>query len=494
MNIYDPALSPSLSPSLSFPISRKRKREILKPKDNSSPTVCLTNTIEELIKVTSPTKKRKFALDKVGSLRREIKTHFKTKMALIAQTLSVTANTKYHFEQGYTDAQGPSSHPTYIHVDGGNHKLIMNATHSSSIPVLYAYDRQEWEAYEQGLAPKPEGRIYLKYSGYYFCQNATIDLPFANSVDILLEGRRDEDKFRAQFLDIINAAAKGDLSFSEAIKQAYLVYEAITDEVLKEKFSEEDLDNRQEINRKVLLILKKNVQRDSEMLGNYLYEDRILGLPPTDRFSEEGRVKLYQARCDLIRRRYKLESKLNRDFVEIKKSAIGGCRRRPHGLERKLRMMVMLRAPLEVRAQLGKHFSTSLDELMTHKDLAQAQKFLTNKVLDVQIDQFLKDFEDGIKIREKIYQKYFGQVLNALMGEFGFDSHKLLLMYSRLFHSDLEKDLFEGILQGKEKADLLMTKRFARVLRVSPDFFFPDNFAGSVSPARKRLFSQTLNE
>lgn len=135
--------------------------------------------------------------------------HVERRISFFFQQQIVCYRTGLYFKNEGAQNQGQST--TAIGV------LKRHASHSSGLPCLIAYDRKEWERFQQSLCEEPAGHVFLKDSDYYRTQNATMSLPaWVNHTDSKIDRT-----LRAFGEEIVNQAAKGEITPENGVN-AYL--------------------------------------------------------------------------------------------------------------------------------------------------------------------------------------------------------------------------------------------------------------------------------
>jgi len=143
--------------------------------------------------------------------REEYEQHFERRVQLFFLQLLSVWKTPYHFEwEEANDQYGKGKNHRILDETGRRVVFKTEAAHSSTLPCLMAYPREDWERYLKGEVQKPQGFVYLKHGHSYTQHNATIELPrFFNRADILIDGTHADSRLRNKAIKVINAVAEG---------------------------------------------------------------------------------------------------------------------------------------------------------------------------------------------------------------------------------------------------------------------------------------------
>jgi hypothetical protein len=157
----------------------------------------------------------------VAEYRQMIREHVERRVLFFFQQLIVCYKTRLHFENVGAQDQGKGTNAIALNVNGQQQKFqVRQAAHSSTSPCLVAYDAAQWQAYEAGGAPKPQGFVFLKNTDYYRTMNATMNMPkCVNDADREIDEKRRESMLRTKAEGIINRAAQGRLTPEQALDE-----------------------------------------------------------------------------------------------------------------------------------------------------------------------------------------------------------------------------------------------------------------------------------
>jgi len=157
-----------------------------------------------------------------------IRGHLEQRIALFFQMTIVCHKMPFYFESsGEAEEQLGAASGFQLH----GKKHTYQAAHSSTLPTLYAYPLDEWEAYldkmnDSETAGKPECFVYLKDSQMSKWQNATNALPtVVNQMDSFLDWQGKsgenprEDRLRQTAIKIVNSVASDQFDPVEGTKE-----------------------------------------------------------------------------------------------------------------------------------------------------------------------------------------------------------------------------------------------------------------------------------
>ncbi|MDQ5955756.1 MAG: helix-turn-helix transcriptional regulator [Candidatus Rhabdochlamydia sp.] len=146
--------------------------------------------------------------------------HVSRRIAFFFQQLICCFQTKLHFEIGPVVSQGASAKKVVLTDQNlANLEFKRNATHSSTLPCLVAYDLEEWESCQAKKTKIPKGWIFLKGTDSYRLWNSTINMPhWVNMVDLQIDGTSRDQKLRDKTLHLVNTAAQGEIDPEEGLE------------------------------------------------------------------------------------------------------------------------------------------------------------------------------------------------------------------------------------------------------------------------------------
>jgi len=449
---------------------KKRKRL----PENRSNTVTDTSYTQLSSPSMTPTKKRRFVEERISE--EEIETHLEHKMNQTASTAAACFQTYKTYEIGFTDAQGPSATKLIVPVDGANYKEAMQAVHSAALPVLNAEDE-----------------IPFYNSFLYNNNNATRALPkIFNDADSLIEGKKGQiDKYRERALVIINDLSYTRRNFSKGIKLFHREYEKVIDEILE--FLAIDTKPRTLALKKVLLLFKTHIHQRLEKLGDYQFEDKILGLPSTSGMAKQEQRECYAARCALIRKRIELESSVHKDISPLRTKVVGR-KQKPHCFEEMLPLFIMKHAKSDQELiELQKFFSSSKEHLedLAQNSLKKAADLIAAKEpeCEKEIDAFLMQFDAMLSLREKVEIKYQGKILDIAMRENKFTCTTLVEKYNNTYpETPIDEAFLQEFIDGKQGMGKTQIQQFASILKIESKFFFADQEPEPPSRVARQLF------
>lgn len=443
----------------------KKPRTILQPKYNLNVSIGNgENKFGVLADIaTTPTKIRAFVNDPVVSCSEEIREHILQKIQLLMVTFAVTWNTGREFFIGHTDAQGPSTPPLILRLDGKLFAFAMNAVHGSCVPVLY---------YLEAENEKPILGIYLKNSDYYFNQNSTVPLPaFINKADILFEGKENEGKLRDIVLHIINQLSKSapqkdkeaGITLEKSLKTFLEKYEAVADDIIEslKEGSEEDSENK----LKVIQIFKEHIHFYYEkLIGDSVFIDRILGVPYVNSSLREA---VYWRRCKEMQDEYMEQSKLAKEVSPLKRKAKGNKPNLP-GSEGALKLKIMESANEEQKLLLRERFNMSQTQLEEFRpEMQKALEAIDKKIKPKQLETAAECHQSYFKEKLKFKQSRQVGIFKDVLSEHCMGPEKFLELYNSKNEeeeSPLTITNIKASIRGEQPLD-------PRIIRFLCDFF-----------------------
>lgn len=270
------------------------------------------------------------------------------------------------------------------------------AAHSSTLPCLYAQSREE------AAAPK---FVYLKHSHLYNQHNATVELPiYVNQADTYI----DETKgLRKEALEIINKAARGEVSPQEGIKKFMLAFTRVLS-VSIDSLKEGDLRRTP-----LEMYLERAVDMELEIREDPGIFDHLLGVKVKgDDASAVLRDVVFAKRFKLIQSTQSIETKIARIILDAQNQML---KKRDKSLRSdcRLRYVLLEKAPVGYRTHLEKLLCTSLDQLQRFyakpgERLRDCEIRAAEK--KAHITKFRADHEEAVKKLEKDLRPLFREM------------------------------------------------------------------------------------
>lgn len=383
--------------------------------------------------------------------------------------------------------------------DGSTTLFKTEAAHSSTLPCLKAYPINEWEEYEAGTGPEPEGFVYLKYGHSYLQHNATMELArYVNRADCLLDGTHKDSKLRNKAIQVVNAVAKGEYSVQQGMKKfARLFKESI--EEAQENLSEDDPR---------FLVLNCYLDRLEEvtiaMKEDPGYFDQLLGVKVEGHEKEEIlRSLVYQNRFALIQKCEATESQIAREILTAQNKMLGTNKKSLKSVDYRLRFALLKEADPRFRKTLERLFCTSLAQLQAGFARNQARLRSFDKGMDTfekrhkkELDQLKRDLR--VRVREltseeiisrsnlfkglrKILNKWTQQQFATAFAQKYPREAMSRSMVSRLEHytrpSRKPEDYATPLSQRCKDMDLAKARKIADVFGVDSGVFLPALFS-----------------
>lgn len=237
--------------------------------------------------------------------------HVSRRIAFFFQQLICCFQTKLHFEIGQVVSQGSSAKKVILTDQNlASLEFQRNAAHSSTLPCLLAYDLEEWELYQVKKIKLPKGWVFLKGTDSYRLWNSTINMPrWVNMVDLQIDGTSRDQKLRYKTLQLINAAAQGEVDPEEGLElfiqlcidQVELSYKAATQFRYRKilnlyKYELEATQMSFNHNRSMWLESLLNIRVSDESFRKIIYQIRYLAI----RDAQLGQAELMQ-KIDLVK-------------------------------------------------------------------------------------------------------------------------------------------------------------------------------------------------
>lgn len=345
--------TPSLA-NLTFPdpTASPTNEDILVRRPRKSGGVKVEVTPNELTRLTDP-------VELIKSFAESVELLAQRRIAAFYQQLILAFCTRLHFEEGKTVDQAESAQQRKLVARGQQLTVKTDASHSNTIPALYAYPLDEWEAYKASLAtahplPKPAGFVYLKGSDGYAFWNSTLEMPKSfntgvdNSIDLGANGLRNAG------IDLLNRAAKGQITPEDGLKEFHQKFLAI---VRRTRAAAQAQGNQAkceglDLYRKELLEIQEVLDNDPSAFDHYLN----LVVDPADQATDIRRT-IYQIRYQAIQTNFSRQAEIAEKINTVKKRVLGQFARRPPYAEEAFRELVVNNATGANRNRFNKFFN-----------------------------------------------------------------------------------------------------------------------------------------
>lgn len=296
-----------------------------------------------------------------------IEAHVDRRIQLFFMQLISVYKTPYHFEWiEANDEYGKGSNFKLEH-DGKKMVFPTQAAHSSTLPCLIAYPREEWEDGDE-----PEGFVYLKYAHSYLQQNGTVELArYVNQSDILLDGTHKSSKLRNEAVKIVNKVAKGRYGPREGMLK-FMAF--------MEDFIEKGIEKAPEGDARAFVLgayLERVQEVELQMSGDEGYFDQILGVNVEHERENILRDEVYRRRYSLIQECESIESKIARDILDAQNAMLGKNKTSMKKVDYRLRYALLEDVNPLFRRKLERLFCTSLEQLQygVEKNEERLRKF-----------------------------------------------------------------------------------------------------------------------
>lgn len=260
--------------------------------------------------------------------------HVSRRIAFFFQQLICCFQTKLHFEIGHVVSQGSSAKKVILTDQNlASLEFERNAAHSSTLPCLLAYDLEEWKLHQAKKIKLPKGCIFLKGTDSYRLWNSTINMPrWVNMVDLQIDGTSRDQKLRYKTLQLINAAAQGEIDPEEGLElfiqlcidQVKLSYKAVT----------------QLMYRKILNLYKYELESTQVSFNHNrsIWLEALLSIRILD---EPSRKIIYQIRYQAVRDAQLGQAELMRKIDLVKHKILSSYKKKPSYFEAAFRSLLI---------------------------------------------------------------------------------------------------------------------------------------------------------
>jgi hypothetical protein len=390
--------------------------------------------------------------------RDRIEQHAERRAAYFFQQLVVCYRTDFHFEIGVTEAQGESTKT----VNG----VRFDSAHSSTIPCLVAYSKDEWDAWVQNGQPpitKPRGFVYLKNSDTYRLHNSTISVQKrVNQADIALDGKGGEGKLRDAAIDIINRVATGEVKPQEGL-QEFLVA------------AYDHCDGAHDVHQIYLEVFQDILDKTEEDE----FFDQLLSLTLED---DDLRKRVYALRFQIIQECHATQSlimgKINAVFAGIL-----GNQRKPPNFTSTAKYRLIERARIiapDSALALQKLFCTSVGTLQ--RKAASGKKATTLlQARQADLDHVIRDIWNDIRNLRRAEWDYRKQISLAARNAAGMGQREAAREYKELFpNRPMSQSTMSRIEnQGYRWYGSQLPQEMAELYGIDTGLFFPALFTST---------------
>ncbi|NGX28192.1 MAG: hypothetical protein K940chlam1_00367 [Candidatus Anoxychlamydiales bacterium] len=401
-----------------------------------------------------------------------IDTHVDRRVASFFEQLIVCYKVPYHFEIGKTMHQGESTSTLTKKTGNSTQKVLFDSAHSSTLPCLYAYDRDSFNNWKNGqLEEKPDGFVYLQDSDTYRLHNSTMGLiKVINQADIAIDGtQNDTEKLRVFAINKINAVAKGILTpmkgVEEFVDKAILITEnQLANSSCKEK------------TKKILRIYLDSFKAIKSQIKKPNFFDYLLNVK-SPKHNQSIRHTIYTKRFKIIRECHEAQSVI---FQKIKKvsSEIIGVDRKPSNFNKAFKRVLLEQSREKATTiSLEKLFNLSLDDFkrqVPNKNTVAFKKIETKENLQ-KIDRLInyniiKDLS-GLRIKELIFRM---ELFKKLRSKYKWTQVTVAVRYKALFpHFPMSQSGVSRIENQIKWIDHSLALEMAKVYRLDPGIFLP---------------------
>lgn len=419
------------------------------------------------------------------------------RIAAYYQQLILGYRTKLHFEEGKTVDQAESAATLSLSSVKQNLPLKMDASHSNTIPCLYAYDKEEWDAYQASLKQskhlqlaKPQGFIYMKGSDGYRFWNSTLEMPklFNTSVDNTID--LGQKGLRKVGLNILNRSAKGNISPEDGLKEfvdsfLYILnreYKA----ALKENKEAKGLGLK--LYRKELLRIQETLENDDESFHYYLN----IKVNPNDQ-AEDIKKVIYEIRYQSIQKNFSKQAEIAQKIENIRHRIFSSFKRLPAYAEEAFRELIIENSTTLDAIRVKKYFNSPY-ELRKNSTRARNIEIAKKKLSEARIRTkpgSRKREESGLEAIQRLSNKISrimhtmrineqaerGATIRKLRNMRNWTQSKLAAKIKKHYpHISASQPTLSRCETGIRIVDCNYATKLSQVFKVDPALFMPQFF------------------
>ncbi|MGK5593870.1 MAG: hypothetical protein ACSNEK_00735 [Parachlamydiaceae bacterium] len=424
---------------------------------------------------TTPTKKRRYAENKLTFAKNAIAMHiFEKTIKFLNSCFHVVGQKELQFEIGKTNAQGPSAKKLVISVDRKNFTEAMHAVHSSALPVLHAYPLKEWQEWREKDGNKPQGILYLHKSYFDFSQNATNNLPKKiNNIDSLIEGHaRNPKSFRHACITIINQVAHEEIELTEALHLFLKKYETTIQGHLNDFVPPlNPSDQKQEQLIRFFMESVHDLQCRYQARSFILY-DQLLHLASTDLFTSDKRKEIYKRKCFAIQKIATLESKALHSLSPARQQLLRNVKKRPCRFNSALQALALDTVKEKNKRVVRQLFCASEEELRRGSD--DALQFIIKKQTPSTFSHIPEETMDYHSKKQQLIASYQAEQLAFFMSEAKITKEELLEGY-QAYDETMSLSCLDEVLEAKIPMSDRMMEIFSEIFETHRSFFEIDS-------------------
>lgn len=342
----------------------------------------------ECLRSTSEVRRLKNDVELIKDHSKSIALLTQDRVAAFYQQLILAYRTGLHFVEGKTKDQAESAKTRLVHDAGKKEKITvkLDASHRTTIPCLYAYDGQQWANYvkqdlETGKATKPKGFVYLKGASPYLFWNSTLEMPkiFNTSVDNSID--LGKNGLRHAGIDLLNAAARGEISPEEGLKTFCKTFQKILNENLVEAKRLNQLAKCKgfECYSEELRTIRESLKDDPSVFETYLN----IALEDDDRSSKIKQL-IYQIRYKAIQKGFSNEARLADSIKKVKSLIYSQFSKKPSYANEAFKMLVLENLSQSDKKRLNVFFTMPY-ELRETPDRMRQMNVAMEKIKKVQV-------------------------------------------------------------------------------------------------------------
>lgn len=501
-----------------FAPTGKRVSEGWDVRDNQTPSIRdpLFATEREIKDEQAGTKKEreerlqvKLKLEQVATLtdrearlmlsREALREHIEERISAFLMQIIDAYDQPYHFTIGTTEDQTESTPAAELIlpkkaalIPAAQLTVTFASAHHGTIPCIYAYPRDAWEAWKAQNDPKalnkPKPVVFFNKSDTYYHNNACTGLETViNQADIDIDGNktekqvefpgktRSEVKLREFTIGLLNQASRKEIT---PIQGFALFMEKLQSRV-------KDLDEEFPTGNKhqIFAAWKEDLEElQDEYRGDYkLLIARLLRifLPTADRDAIHIEEAVFPRHFQIIQKKNLYQNQLAKQIEELREKILAGGVT-PKTFDKAFKWALVkeaLERPEAIRTIFQRYYNCSGKNLQQLENdcCKPALKKVTSPEAQRHISAFFSEFAKYIHnftIDDSLFKSELLAQIRAIRG---WSLRRFAQEFNQKFPNEhrLNHEQYRRIEKGCVKIDTPMAKRFAAVFDVHESLFLP---------------------
>lgn len=438
--------------------------------------------------------------DKCGRMvlsREALGDHIEERIHAFLMQIIDCYDTDKYFTVGKTQDQTKSTSAIHFKLEKGvplplhaDLKMELASAHHGTLPCIFAYPRNEWEAWKANNNPKSPGKpgasVYLNKSDTYYLNNACTGLAkVINQADIDLDGNPTEEtvefgvkkkesqkKLREFTVELLNQAARKEITPVQGLELFMAKLTTLVDKIKQE--------NPEGEKHQIFSAWQEDLQAlNMKYEGNYkLFIAQLLGIhiPAQDRDSINLEELIYPRYFEILKRKNLYKTQLSYNIDQLKSKILENVNKKPKSFDKAFKLALMeesLHQSEKVRTIFQRYFNCSgqtQNALKTECQLTcgPALKLVNSEDSRQKIKTFFQSFSQYIHNFTIEESKFSSQLVSQIRKAQGISLRKFAEKFNKQFPQAprLNHEQLRRIELGCVQPSPIMVQHLAAVLNI----------------------------